>query len=79
VEPIESHMKEISARVCQEYQAEIEELEVMPDHMQRLVKLIKGRSSRLLRQEFAVLKRKFPSLWANSYVVSTSERHQVAH
>ncbi len=79
MEPIESHLKEISARVCQECQAEIEELEVMPDLMQRLVKLIKGRSSRLLRQEFAVLKRKFPSLWTNSYVVSTSERHQAAH
>ena len=37
----------------------------------RLVRLIKGRSSRLLRQEFPVLKRKLPTLWTNSYFVST--------
>jgi putative transposase len=32
----------------------------------RLVKLIKGRSSRLLRQELPVLKCKLSTLWANS-------------
>ena len=37
----------------------------------RLVRLIKGRSSRLLRQEFPVLKQKLPTLWTNSYFVST--------
>lgn len=37
----------------------------------RLVRLIKGRSSRLLRREFPVLKRKLPTLWTNSYFVST--------
>jgi len=36
------------------------------------VKLIKGRSSRLLRQEFPVLKRKLPTLWTNSYCVGTT-------
>ncbi len=56
----------------------------MPDHVHllvsvdpqfgthRLVKLIKGRSSRLLRQEFPVLKRKLPTLWTNSYFVGTT-------
>jgi len=64
-------------------QAEVLKLEVMPDHVHllvecdpqfgihRLVRLIKGRSSHLLRQEFAVLKRKLPTLWTNSYFVST--------
>jgi putative transposase len=37
----------------------------------RLVRLIKGRSSRFLRQEFPVLRRKLPTLWTNSYFVST--------
>jgi putative transposase len=70
--------------VSQQCQAEVEELEIMPDHVHlllsvdpqlgihRLMKLIKGRSSRLLRQEFAVLKRKLPSLWTNSYCVGTT-------
>lgn len=56
----------------------------MPDHVHllvsvdlqvgiyRLMKLIKGRSSRLLRQEFPVLKRKLPTLWTNSYFVATT-------
>ena len=37
----------------------------------RLVRLIKGRSSRFLRLEFPVLKRKLPTLWTNNYFVST--------
>lgn len=55
----------------------------MPDHVHllvdvdpqfgvhRLVKLIKGRSSRLLRQEFRHCRTRLPTLWSNSYFVST--------
>jgi putative transposase len=55
----------------------------MPDHVHllvevdpqfgihKLVKTIKGRSSRLLRQEFPRLKSRLPSLWTHSYFVST--------
>ena len=32
---------------------------------------MKGRSSRLLRQEFPKLKSRLPTLWTNSYCVST--------
>ncbi len=58
-------------------------LEVMPDHVHvlldtnqqfgihQLVRLLKGQSSRLLRQEFPELKRRLPTLWTNSYFVST--------
>ena len=84
VQAIETRLKDIIGQVCQEYQAEVEELEVMPDHVHllvsvdpqfgihRLVKLIKGRSSRVLRQEFPALKRKLPSLWTNAYFVGTT-------
>src|SRR5215471_7713637 len=84
VGPIETRLKELIGQVCQERQAEIEELEVMPDHVHllvsvdpqfgihRLMKLIKGRSSRLLRQEIPALKRKLPSLWTHSYFVATT-------
>ena len=83
LEGIAERLKQIIAEVCQEHQAEIVQLEVMPDHVRllvecdpqfgihRLVRLLKGRSSRLLRQEFPVLKRKLPTLWTNSYFVST--------
>ncbi len=84
VQAIEARLEQIIGEVCQEQQAEIEELEVMSDHVHLLVsvdpqfgihhltKLIKGRSSCLLRQEFPVLKRKLPTLWTNSYFVTTT-------
>jgi putative transposase len=55
----------------------------MPDHahmivkvdpqygVHRLVKAIKGRSSRLLRQEFPWLRSRLPTLWTTSSVVAT--------
>jgi putative transposase len=36
----------------------------------RLVKQIKGRSSRLLRGEFPHLRSRLPTLWTNSYFVA---------
>ena len=77
-------LKEIVAQVCDERDADLIELEVMPDHVHlsvdvnpqygihRLIKQIKGRSSRLLREEFPELKRQLPSLWTNSYFVTTT-------
>ena len=81
---IETRLNQIISEVCQEHQAEIEKLENMPDHVHllvnvdpqfgihRLVKLIKGRSSRYLRREFPELKRTLPTLWTNAYCVSTT-------
>ena len=55
----------------------------MPDHVHalvevhpqfgihRLIKTMKGRSSRVLRDEFPSLKSRLPTLWTNSYFVST--------
>ena len=78
-----SRLKEIIHEVVSESTAEILELEVMPEHVHllievdpqygihRLVRGIKGRSSRLLRQEFPWLRSRLPTLWTNSYFVST--------
>lgn len=83
VEQIAKRLEEIIREVCQEHQATVLSLEIMPDHLHllvevdpqfgihRLVKLIKGRSSRYLRQEFRSLTTRMPSLWTNSYFVST--------
>jgi putative transposase len=38
----------------------------------RLVRLVKGRTSRVLREEFPSLKSRLPTLWTNSYYVSTA-------
>ena len=82
-ETIAARLKQLIAAVVSETTGEIVELEVMPDHVHllvsidpqfgvhRLVKLIKGRSSRVLRDEFPELKRRLPSLWTHSYFVAT--------
>jgi putative transposase len=82
-EDVAERLKQIIVEVCREHQADVLSLEIMLDHVHllvkcdpqfgihRLVRLIKGRSSRLLRQEFPLLKRKLPTLWTNSYFVST--------
>jgi len=83
VESVASRLEQIIREVCQEHEAEVLSLEIMPDHVHllvecdpqfgihRLVRLIKGRSSRFLRQEFPKLKTRMPTLWTNSYFVST--------
>ena len=46
-------------------------MEVAPQFgVHKAVKLIKGRTSRVLRQEFGWLRSRLPSLWTNSYFVS---------
>lgn len=81
---VDERLKEIIREVCVERDAQIEAIETMPDHVHllvtvdpqygihRLVKQIKGRSSRLLRQEFPHLKSRMPTLWTNSYFVATT-------
>jgi len=83
IEDVTQRLEQIIREVSQEHQAEVVSLEIMPDHVHllvecdpqfgihRLVRLIKGRSSRFLRQEFPSLKTRMPTLWTNSYFVST--------
>ena len=80
---MEERLKEIIAEVITEKGAWLIEMETMPDQVHllvevdpqygvhKLVKAIKGRSSRLLREEFPWLKSRLPSLWTNSYFVAT--------
>ena len=83
VNGVDDRLKEIMQSVCIESNAEILALEVMPEHVHllvevepqygihRLVRAIKGRAARLLRQEYPWLKSRLPTLWTNSYFVST--------
>ena len=80
---VDARLKQIIRDVCAERECHIIELETMPDRVHllvecdpqygihRLVKQVKGRSSRLLREEFPSLKRRLPTLWTNSYFVAT--------
>lgn len=81
--PVDERLLEIIRQVTTEHSVEVIEAEVMPDHVHllltvdpqfgvhKIVRLIKGRSSRLLRQEFPSLRRRLPTLWTNSYFVAT--------
>lgn len=81
--PIDERLKVILAEQIERSGQDLIEMEVMPDHVHllvgcdpqfgihRLVKLLKGYSSHALRAEFPGLKRRLPSLWTNSYFVST--------
>ena len=81
---VEHRLKEIIKESCIELNAELIEMEVMPDHVHllvqidpqfgihRLIKHIKGRSSRFLRQEYREIRSRLPTLWTNSYFVSTT-------
>lgn len=83
VPPYDARLKEIFTQVAEENSFLITDLEIMPDHVHMIidcnpkfgvckcVKLLKGVSSRIMRDEFPELKKKLPSLWTHSYFVST--------
>jgi putative transposase len=80
---IKERLEEIILEVAKERGFGVLAMEIRPDHLHlfisadpkvsphQIVRWIKGRSSRILREEFPVLK-KLPSLWTRSYFVSTA-------
>lgn len=80
---VEERLKEIIRQVALELNVHIIEMETDRDHIHiladidpqfgvmKFVKKCKGRSSRVLREEFVFLKTKLPTLWTNSCFIST--------
>jgi putative transposase len=80
---VDARLKEIIAELANELHFDVDEIEVMSDHVHilidcdpqfgihRIVKAIKGRSSFLIRKEFPWVKSRIPTLWTNSYFVVT--------
>lgn len=83
VNGVDVRLKELIYEVCEKINVDVIEMEIMPDHVHLLmevdpqfgvhkaIKQIKGYSSRVLRQEYRWLCSRLPSLWTNSYFVST--------
>jgi REP-associated tyrosine transposase len=81
--PVKKRLGQIIHDVVHAHQWQLIELAIQPDHVHLFVRtnpstlpsdlprLIKGRSSRLLRQEFAHLRR-LPMLWSPSSFLSTA-------
>ncbi len=83
IDGVDTRLQELLEQIAKEIQVDILEMEIMPDHVHLLievdpqfgihkaVKRLKGLTSRYLRLEFPRLKSRLPTLWTNSYFVST--------
>jgi putative transposase len=83
VGPVHDRLKQIIGEVANEHEWTIISLAIQPDHVHLFIRadpytqpsdiprLIKGRSSHDLREEFPHL-RKLPSLWTRSFFLSTA-------
>ena len=80
---VQEELKAIILEICIKRKSEILALELMVDHVHlsievdpqygihKLIKEIKGRSSHFLRKNHKHLRTRLPTLWTNSYFVST--------
>jgi putative transposase len=83
VGPLKERLERIIRETAPELESEVLALEIMPDHLHlflsatpqwapnQLVGRLKGKSARVLRQEFPELLR-MPSLWTRSFFCSTA-------
>lgn len=80
---VETRLKELLPELAEESGCTIDTMEVMPDHIHiflkgtptipihLIVKNLKGKSSRILRDEFPHLRKRLPCLWTRSYYCET--------
>ena len=83
VDDVETRLQDIIRNTAGENNRDIIAPETMPDHVHLFIKAdptitpkniiarIKGRSSRILRNEFPALRSRLPTLWTRSCFVST--------
>ena len=83
VDDVASRLRELLHEKAAELGAEIHALEIMPDHVHLFVESdpmlafshlaaqFKGFTSRVLREEFASLVSRLPTLWSRSYYVGS--------
>jgi putative transposase len=80
---VEERLRELLQEKAANLEMKIHEMQIMPDHVHLFVKApptlpphyivgqLKGYTSRILRQEFAHLRSRLPTLWTRSYYVET--------
>jgi putative transposase len=83
VDGVDIRLKELIEEKGHEYGYHVMEMEIMPDHVHllvdvepdrnivRIVNLIKGYTSHVLREEFPWLKKRLPTLWTRSKFISS--------
>lgn len=79
VDQVELRLKELLIKISSAIDCQINTMEVMPDHVHIFIKCspvhsphyvvqqLKGKSSRILREEFPHLKTRLPTLWTRGY------------
>lgn len=84
VNGIAERLKDLLTTIAADLETEIVQMEVMPDHVHllidcdptfgiyRIVKQMKGVTSRVLRDEYPALKSSLPTLWTNSVCILTT-------
>jgi len=82
--PIAARLRELVSTVADEHGWTVVEAAIQPDHVHLflrcrstdaphlVVRALKGRTSRALRQEFPALKRRLPTLWTRSYFCASA-------
>ena len=83
VDGIDERLKELLLEKAKNLEIQIDQMEVMPDHVHLFVKCkptlavhhiinqLKGYTSVILRREFPKLKSRLPTLWTRSYYVES--------
>ncbi len=81
--PVDGRLKALLTEIADEHGMTIHATEVMPDHVHlfveadptlcvaEIVSRFKGRTSRLLREEFPSLRSRLPTLWSRSYFAAS--------
>jgi putative transposase len=81
--PVDGRLQALLAAIADEHGMTIRAAEVMPDHVHlfveadptlcvaEIVNRFKGRTSRLLREEFPALRSRLPTLWSRSYFAAS--------
>jgi putative transposase len=82
--PVDQRLKEVLDETAEAHGMTFHAVEVMPDHVHlfieadptlcvaEIVNRLKGRSSRVLREEFSSLRSRLPTLWSRSYFTATT-------
>ncbi|ADE15102.1 transposase IS200-family protein [Nitrosococcus halophilus Nc 4] len=83
VDGVAKRLDQLIREVANEFEMTVHAMEIMPDHVHlfvesdprwcvaEIVNRFKGRSSRILRSEFPVLRSRLPTLWSRSYYAGT--------
>ncbi len=81
--PVDARLSDLLHETAAEHGIALRALEIMPDHLHlfveadptlcvaEIVNRFKGRSSRVLREEFPSLRSRLPTLWSRSYFAAT--------